>query len=154
MKRCTLLCCPPFQLIFMVGTFSLCVSKTDLSDASAFGFRFKFPVFRCCLLTSCKAGDLAASGHFCCNFWPNAPPPQPRCLQLDGVVRCDSIPCASCLGGPAVGSVSLTRLWAAARSHWAPLCASSGAFWSRVTCCCLPPPTRAHPGRSVCQIQE
>ena len=78
--------------------------------------------------------------------------PPPRCLQLDGVVRCDSIPCASCLGGPAVGSVSLTRLWgaarshwAAARSHWAPLCASSGAFWSRVTCCCLPPPTRAHP---------
>lgn len=91
--------------------------------------------------------------------------PPPRCLQLDGVVRCDSIPCASCLGGPAVGSVSLTRLWgaarshwAAARSHWAPLCASSGPPCARplgpsgagspAAVCLLPPgPTHTREAR-------
>lgn len=68
-----------------------------------FLFCFKFPVFRCCLLTSCKADGLASSVPFCRDFWPDAPlfaARRRRGALGGGVGHFGSIPCASCLGFP------------------------------------------------------
>ena len=73
----------------------------------------------------------------------------------------DSIPCTSCLGFSLRLEVCLWHGSCAPLIHSVPrLCASSGGIttagfssssWSQPTRCCLPPPTRAHPGMSVPQ---
>ena len=118
MKSCPLLCCSPFQLIFIVPAFSLHVSKTDLSNASVFHFRFKVPVLRCCLLTSYKEDNLAFSVHLCRHCGLNASLPAVYSWWCN-VLWLHSL--HFMLGVfPAVRSVSLTRLLRAAHSLRAP----------------------------------
>ena len=156
----------PLLANFYSRYFSLHVSKTDLSNASVFHFCFKFPVFRCCLLTSCKADGLASSVPFCRDFWPDAPLP----VVCSWKARCPGLRWAAARralapflvrhawGFPAVGGASPTRLWGAARSLCACLCASSGGLttagfspsWaSSPAAVCLLPPTLTLAGPCV-----